>query len=128
MNTGRQSGFTLMELMIVVAIIGILASIVYPSYTDYLRSSRRADAQTDMLKIQLGMEKWRANNNTYSSTLANAGFTDTNPYYSYEIADTSASAYTIKAAAAGDQLNDTGCTALTLNQSGVKGPAACWKK
>jgi type IV pilus assembly protein PilE len=128
MNTGRQRGFTLIELMIVVAIIGILASIVYPSYTDYLRSSRRADAQSDMLKIQLGMEKWRANNNTYSSTLANAGFTDANPYYSYEIADTSASAYTIKAAAGGDQANDTGCTSLTLNQSSAKGPAACWKK
>lgn len=128
MNTGRQRGFTLMELMIVVAIIGILASIVLPSYTDYLRSSRRADAQSDMLKIQLGMEKWRANNNTYSSTLPNAGFTDTNPYYSYSITDTSASAYTINAAAAGDQLNDSGCTALTLNQSSLKGPAACWKK
>lgn len=128
MNTGRQRGFTLMELMIVVAIIGILASIVLPSYTDYLRSSRRADAQSDMLKIQLGMEKWRANNNTYSSMLANAGFTDTNPYYSYSITGTSASAYTINATAGGDQANDTGCTSLTLNQSSLKGPAACWKK
>ncbi|MHB1401012.1 MAG: type IV pilin protein [Thiobacillus sp.] len=129
MNTHRQSGFTLIELMIVVAIIGILASIVYPSYTDYLRSSRRADAQSDMLKIQMGMEKWRANNNTYSSNLADAGFTDTNPYYAYTITGATASAYTINAAAGGDQLNDTGCTALTLDQSGGKGAAsACWKK
>lgn len=128
MNTGRQRGFTLMELMIVVAIIGILASIVLPSYTDYLRSSRRADAQSDMLKIQLGMEKWRANNNTYSSNLSDAGFTDNNPYYGYTITVTSASAYSIAATAGGDQANDTGCTSLTLNQSSLKGPAACWKK
>lgn len=129
MKSRRQNGFTLIELMIVVALIGIVASIAYPSYIDYLRSSRRVDAQSDMLKIQLGMEKWRANHNSYSSNLSDAGFADTNPHYGYSITGTSASAYVINAAAGGDQLNDTGCTSLTLDQSGGKGAtSACWKK
>ena len=129
MKSGRQSGFTLIELLIVVAIIGILASIVYPSYTNYLRTARRADAQSDMLKIQLGLEKWRANHNTYSSNLGDAGFTDNNTYYNYSITENTASAYTINAAAQGSQTSDSGCTALTLAQDGGKGAtASCWKK
>jgi len=128
MKSGRQIGFTLIELMITVAIIGILASIAYPSYTQYMRQARRADAQSDMLKIQLGLEKWRANNNSYTTSLASAGFTDNNTYYNYSITGTTASAYIISAAAQGTQANDTGCTALTLDQGGAKGPAGCWKK
>lgn len=125
----RQNGFTLIELMIVVVIVGILASIAYPSYQRYVLASRRAEAQSDMLKIQLGLEKWRANNNTYSSNLADAGFADNNAYYDYAITNTSGSAYTISAAAQGSQAADTGCTSLTLDQGGVKTPATgCWKK
>lgn len=48
-----RSGFTLIELMIVVAVIGILASIAYPSYEDYIRRARRVDAQGIMMDIQL---------------------------------------------------------------------------
>ena len=128
MKAAGQRGFTLIELMITVAIIGILASIAWPSYTKYVRDSRRAEAQSEMLRIQLGLEKWRANNNAYSSTLADAGFTDTNTYYNYTITNNTGSTYTINAAAQGTQTSDTGCTALTLAQSGVKGPAGCWKK
>ena len=130
MKSDRQSGFTLIELLIVVAIIGILASIVYPAYMDYLRSARRADAQSDMLTIQLGLEKWRANNNSYAgATVAGVAPSVSNTYYTYSITGAGASAYVINAAAAGDQLNDTGCTALTLDQGGGKGAtASCWKK
>lgn len=146
MKSGRQSGFTLIELMITVAIIGILASIAYPSYTKYVREARRAEAQSDMLKMQLGMEKWRANRASYRSdasasaqgvattnTPANAGFGGTNSYYTYTITDTTGSTYTINATAVtgGSQANDvagsTSCTPLTLNQNGVKGPSGCWK-
>lgn len=134
MKSGRQDGFTLIELMITVAIVGILASIAYPGYQKYMLSARRADAQADLLKIQLGLEKWRANHNTYSSNLADAGFSDNNPYYGYSITvgsatATSASAYTVTATATGAQANDSGCTSLAINQSGNKTPASgCWTK
>ncbi len=127
MKAARPSGFTLIELMIVVAIIGILATIAWPSYTKYVRESRRAEAQSEMLRIQLGLEKWRANNNAYSSNLVDAGFADNNSYYDYTITDTSGSTYTINATAQGSQTADSACTPLTLNQSGSKGPAGCWK-
>jgi type IV pilus assembly protein PilE len=127
MKATRQRGFTLIELMITVAIIGILASIAYPSYQQYVLSSRRAEAQSEMLRIQLGLEKWRANNNTYSSDLANAGFTDNNAYYNYSITNTTGSTYTINAAAQGAQTADS-CGSLTLNQSGARTPSSgCWK-
>ncbi len=129
MKAVRQSGFTLIELMITVAIVGILAAIAYPSYQQYVLSSRRAEAQSEMLKIQLGLEKWRANHNTYSSTLADAGFTDTNTYYDYSITGASGSAYVINAAALGAQTADAGCTSLALDQNSTKTPSTgCWKK
>lgn len=139
-------GFTLIELMMAIAIIGILAAIAYPNYQNYVVSSRRAAAQSDMLEIQLGLEKWRANNSSYASTLDHTddatnltpadladNLSTANTYYDYVIQNDSsggspdASHYYIKATPQGAQTADTSCTSLTLDQSGAKGPSGCWK-
>lgn len=143
-NTNMQSeknrkgfvrGFTLIELMIAIVVLGILLAIAMPNYFKYVREARRAEAQSQMLEIRLGMERWRANNSTYSSTVSDSGFTGANDYYTYTITGASGSAYTINATAVAgkSQVNDkTGsgisCTPMTLNQSGAKTHPACWKK
>jgi type IV pilus assembly protein PilE len=134
-------GFTLIELMIVIAVIGILAAIAWPNYQDYLVKSRRAAAQADMLEIQLALEKWRANNASYRSdatptsagtattnTIGTLNYTDSNAHYNFTITGTTGSAYTINGNAQGaQQTKDAACHPLTINQSNTRGPDGCWK-
>lgn len=71
-NRSRQSGMTLIELMIVVAIIGIITSIAYPSYQSFMNSSHRSTAQADLMALAAAMERHKAANFTYGGA-ANAG-------------------------------------------------------
>lgn len=64
-------GFTLIELMIAVAIVAVLASIAYPAYQDSIRKGRRAEAFTALSMLQQAQERWRSNNASYTSTLVN---------------------------------------------------------
>lgn len=66
MNTARKKGFTLIEMMIVVAIIGILAAIAYPSYQQQIRQSRRADAQAALVSLAGAMERIFSQSNSYT--------------------------------------------------------------
>ncbi len=63
----RVGGFSLIEVMIVVVIIGILSTIAYPSYTEYIHKGRRGDATAALLKIQQAQERWRSNNLRYGA-------------------------------------------------------------
>jgi type IV pilus assembly protein PilE len=131
-----KTGFTLIELMIVVAVVGILAAIAYPSYMDSVRKSRRSDAINDLSAIALAQEKWRANHTTYG-TLADVwgGVTTTSGgYYTLAIPTNTGTAFTITATAVSgtSQASDTGCTVFTINESGpltnTATLAACWKR
>jgi len=129
----KQNGFTLIELMITVAIIGILAAIALPSYQQYIKQSRRTAAQSTLLDIQQKEEKWRVNNILYG-TLSEVAGTASDNYYNYAVTGNTSTAYTISATAisgtsqASDTVGGTSCSPLTIDQGGTKSPDACWKK
>lgn len=126
-------GFTLIELMIVVAIIGILAGIAYPAYTQYIIRGNRAAAQAQMMDIASREQQIFLANRGYvaksDSAWTSTGYTlppELNGKYTYNIAaDNTATppTFTITFTATGSQLSDGD---LTLNQAGVKTPAAKW--
>lgn len=136
MNTrSRLKGFTLIELMIVVVVVGILAAIALPSFISAVRKSRRADAQSVLSEMAIRQEKLRANGPSYSSTPADVGAPPAGSnilnYYTITTAGTP-SAYSVTATPTGGQANDTqggtACNPLVIDQSGARTPPACWNR
>jgi len=121
----KQQAFTLIELMITVAIIGILASIAYPSYQDSVIKSRRTDAEAGLVKFAATMTRHQTEAGTY------VGYSTpiTSDYYIFSASDVTKTTYTLSATPKGAQTSDT-CGTLTLTHEDVKGYAAgashCW--
>ncbi len=125
----NSRGFTLLELMVVVAVVAILATIAYPSYQNFILRSHRAEAIEGLLSAQLRQEEWRVRNGSYTSTMSNIGSPSSTYYtFSASVSSSGVPAYTLTASAAGSQLSDSSCPALTITNADVKGPSAsCWE-
>jgi type IV pilus assembly protein PilE len=130
-----RSGFTLIELMIAMAVVGILATIAYPSYTEQVKKAKRADAQAALVSLASSLELWKLNNNgVYSNDTdiptAASIFSDHVPVsggtktYDLAIESITATTYSLKATSvAGDR-----CDPLTYTHTGEKGAkeSNCW--
>src|SRR5690606_3962040 len=134
---GKSRGFTLIELMIVLVVAAIILSIAIPAFTEQMRKSRRSEAISGLQQLALRMERWRADNPSYTNATASA----TNPYptqaatdnYTFSISGQSATGYTLTATAQGAQSADTSCAnfiytfaAGTITKSNSGSGARCW--
>lgn len=118
------SGFTLIELMIVVAIIAILAAVAYPSYQRHLQKTRRSDA-LDHLQFAAHMqERFLTLNNAYATTVVALGISATSKqgYYTLAIATPTTTTFTLTVTpvAGSTQLNDTNCQQFTFSSQGLR--------
>jgi type IV pilus assembly protein PilE len=135
----QVAGFTLVELMIVVAVVSLLALVAVPAYTDAVAKTRRAEARSAIMQAATALERFYTSNNTYTTTLSAAGAK------AFSGDTLASSAYTISVAAGTSGIissyvitatprnwSDTPCGALTMTESGAKGEsgtsdvAYCW--
>ncbi len=143
MHLKESRGFTLIELMIVVAVVGILAAVAYPSYQESVRKARRAEGRTALMEMLQQQERYMTQNNTYLA-ISTAGATST-PFKTWSGDKRDGAAYWLGARACTDQTigncvqvfgipkyTEPALTELNITSTGVKScegsnTAVCWK-
>jgi len=138
----KHKGFTLVELMIVVAIIGLVSAIAFPSFDAYMKKGRRTDALHELARLADLQERFYPQGNTYSNSLSGLGTGLVDPHITpggnYSITTTGGVAgFVLTAVAIAGQANDDDCKTLTLNSidqrtatdsGGGDSTSKCWKK
>ena len=143
-RAARVRGFTLIELMIVVAVIALLAAVALPSYQDSVRKARRTDARGALTTVAQLLERYNTERNTYVNACLGTTATCTgaailifpdkseNGHYTLALSNLAANTFTITATRSGAQGTDV-CGNFTLNQAGLRGvtsgtlsTAECW--
>jgi type IV pilus assembly protein PilE len=140
-------GFTVIELMVALTIVGILLALAYPSYVDYTRKAKRGEAQQLLMNWAINQEIYRSNNSEYApdTSLVLPKPTHQDGLYVFAAREKMVTeitcaggtgiplraAYWLEATAQADQVNDTArdggsCATLCLSSSGTKQPVACW--
>lgn len=131
LNGRNRLGFTLVELMIVMVVVAILLALAYPSYVQYIRKSKRGEAQQLLMNWSVNQEIYRSNHTSYSDgTEADGISPPSHDDYTFTVSGVSPSGYTLTADANGDQGKDVedgqSCDVMTLNANGAKNPNPCW--
>lgn len=144
--TRRAHGMSLIELMIVVVILAVIATIAVPSYRRYLLRAQRADATTELLRVRSAQEKYFLQNNRYATTdefddpknAGGLGFTGTSEhgYYLIDLPIATVTTFTVRARATAGQIEDSTCQTFTVDELGVRTAtdaggadmtATCWR-
>jgi len=137
-----NKGFSLIELVVAMAVFGILTAIAVPSYTSYVDKSRRSDGKAALMGLLLKMEKQRGSCATYASVIdpddndcatgkIKQSATSPDDLYNISIVSSSGNSYKIQADATGVQTRDSACASLSIevdntNPTGLKKPPNCW--
>ncbi len=133
----QNKGITLIELMVAVAVIGILAGVAYPSYVDFVTRSNRAEPQQELLRIANLQEMYYVDNREYTADMKALGLnadpyvTDSGLYSIDATLNTNKDEFILKATAQGTQAtNDSACLNMQVTETGAKSAtsADCWEK
>jgi type IV pilus assembly protein PilE len=138
----REVGFTLIELMIVVAVVAILALIALPMYSEQIRKGKRAEAAQALGDMQLRQESWRADHPTYGvlddltgSSANTTAFNNGLKHYTVSVSGNTGTGYTLTATRKGEMVNDPKCGNFTMTMAAgvvTKGVSTgvtdyCWR-
>lgn len=121
-------GFSLVELMVTVAIVGILAAVAYPAYGNYLIRNNRAAAQVHLMELAQAQSQFMADSRSYATSIENLGMTtpaavSAKYRIAIDVQDGPPASFTITARAIGSQAGDGD---LSINSAGTRSPAAKW--
>ena len=142
-SSPHPQGWTLTELLVTLAVVGLLAALAVPGYQKQQRQARRTDGQAALQQLQMEQARWRGSHDRYADDLTALGWaSDLSPqrHYRIGIAQADADGYTVQATPVGGQATDSGCnplrlswrdsatTVLSAGTSTDSDPERCWRR